>query len=143
MTVVWAAAAVTPELGWDEWRRMTLQRHTSAYPEIWEGTLSGPDAWNAPESRRPGRTWGSPLLAMQTFPVNNMHSHAQPLLAYLRLLGVAPTERGTLTIGRGGRFRSPFFRLGARGHGALAARGPVVLETAHGTVRGGPGTLSW
>lgn len=144
MTLVWAAARSAHGLARDEWRRMTLGAHTAAYPEIWEGTLSGPDAWNAPESRRAGRTWSSaPLFAMQAFPVGNMHSHAQPLLAWLRLLGVEPTARGTLATGTGGAFSSPSFRLDARGHGELAARGAVSVESAHGTVAGGPGSVRW
>src|SRR5262249_24351727 len=73
---VGAGARVAPDVVWDEWRRMTLGAHTAAYPDVWEGTLSGPDAWNTPESTRPGRTWSAaPLFAMQAFPVNNMHSH--------------------------------------------------------------------
>jgi hypothetical protein len=144
MTLVWAAAAHGHALAWDEWRRMTLGAHTAAYREIWEGTLSGPDAWNVPESTRPGRTWSAaPAFAMQAFPVANMHSHAQPLLAYLRLLGVAPTPRGTLAVGTGGAFSSPTFRLDARGNGSLAARGPVTVESAHGVVGGGAGSLRW
>lgn len=144
MTLIWAAAHVDAAFAWDEWRRMTLGSHTAAYPEIWEGTLSGPDAWNAPESQRPGRTWkAAPPLAMQAFPVNNMHSHAQPLLAYLRLLGVEPTPRGTLATGSGGAFASRTFRLDEDGHGRLAARGSVVLETAHGEVRGHRGRVRW
>ncbi len=144
MTLVWAAAHVDRRLAWSEWRRMSLAAHTSAYPEIWEGTLSGPDAWNAPESPRPGRTWAAlPLLAMQTFPVHNGHSHSQPLLAYLRLLGVEPTERGSLAVGKGGWFRSESFRLDGAGHGRLAVRGQTTLETAHGCVTGGPGELRW
>jgi hypothetical protein len=144
MTLVWAAARAAPALAWDEWRRMTLGSHTAAYPSIWEGTLSGPDSWNAPESTRPGRTWSvAPSFAMQAFPVNNMHSHAQPLLAYLRLLGVEPTVRGTLAVGGDGDFRSRVFRLTAAGHGALRARGAVAVETRHGTVRGGPRPVRW
>lgn len=142
-TLVWAAARAGHALAWDEWRRMSLGAHTAAYPEVWEGTLSGPDAWNAPESRRPGRTWATPAFAMQAFPVNNMHSHAQPLLAYLRLLGVEPTARGTLAVGRGGAFASTTFRLDASGHGAVQALGPVTVESVHGTVAGGPGALAW
>ena len=80
---------------------------------------------------------------MQAFPVNNMHSHAQPLLAYLRLLGVEPTSRGTLAVGDGARFRSKVFRLARDGHGRMSARGRVVLETTRGTVRGGPGSVDW
>ena len=79
---------------------------------------------------------------MQAFPVNNIHSHAQPLLAYLRLLGVEPTARGTLAVGSGGRFRSPSFQIGADGHGKLNAVGPVTVESAHGTVSG-TGSVRW
>lgn len=144
MTLVWAAAKVDPRLAWDEWRRMSLAAHTAAYPTIWEGTLSGPDSWNAPESLRPGRTWGAaPVFAMQAFPVNNLHSHAQPLLAYLRLLGIEPTARGSLATGSGGRFASRTFRIEEDGHGSLQALGPVIVETAHGETSAGPGPVDW
>ncbi|WP_146771601.1 GH36-type glycosyl hydrolase domain-containing protein [Lentzea atacamensis] len=96
MTLIWAAARYDPDLAWDEWRRMTLHAHSAAYPGTWTGTLSGPDCYLAPESDRPGETWALPELgvAMQAYPVANLHSHAQPLLAYLRLLGVEPNADG-------------------------------------------------
>ncbi|WP_158102769.1 GH36-type glycosyl hydrolase domain-containing protein [Lentzea kentuckyensis] len=92
MTLIWAASRYDPELAWDEWRRMTLHAHTAAYPETWTGTLSGPDCYLAPESDRPGETWALPDVgvAMQAYPVANLHSHSQPLLAHLRLRGVEP-----------------------------------------------------
>ena len=143
MTLVWAAARIAPAIAWDAWRRMSLAAHTAAYPTFWEGTLSGPDSWNGPESTRAGRTWSAaPLFAMQTYPVNNHHAHAQPILAYLRLLGVEPTVRGTLAVGGGGRFRSPTFRLGPSGHGRLDAVGEVTVEAMHGTVSG-TGAVKW
>jgi len=145
MTLVWAAARVDPKLAWDEWQRMTLAAHQQAYPDVWEGTLSGPDAYNAPESPRAGHTWASPAfnIGMQSFPVNNLHSHAQPLLAYLRLLGVEPTERGNLRVGSGAEFSSPTFTLRADGSGRLAAAGPVEVDAVRGSVRGGPGEVMW
>lgn len=147
MTLIWAATRVSRTWAWEQWRRMTLASHTAAYPDVWEGTLSGPDGWNPPESRRPGRTWGYPkfpvVVAMQAFPVSNMHSHGQPLLAYLRLLGVEPTSRGTLAIGQGGDFESEIFRIDGSGHGSLRALGPVSLDTLHGPVSGGPGQIVW
>ena len=147
MTLIWAAARVSPTWAWDQWRAMTLASHTANYPEIWEGTLSGPDGWNGPESERgrEGRTWGHWAfpVAMQPFPVNNLHSHVQPLLAYLRLLGVEPTARGTLAVGKGGAFRSEVFQLDQDGRGSLHARGAVSLETIHGIVHGGPGNIGW
>ncbi|GGM75421.1 hypothetical protein GCM10011609_09180 [Lentzea pudingi] len=90
MTLIWAASLHDQDLAWDEWRRMTLHAHTAAYPDVWPGTLSGPDCYLAPDSDRPGETWALPDFgtAMQAYPVANLHSHSQPLLAYLRLLGV-------------------------------------------------------
>ncbi|MBP2320328.1 hypothetical protein JOF56_000713 [Kibdelosporangium banguiense] len=92
MTLIWAAAKYDPDLAWNEWQRMTLAAHTAAYPEIWSGTLSGPDAYLPPEDPRPGQTWAMPDLgvAMQAHPIANLHSHSQPLLAYLRLQGLEP-----------------------------------------------------
>ncbi|MDG4862780.1 hypothetical protein P8605_32050, partial [Streptomyces sp. T-3] len=100
-TLVWAAAAVDPDLAWDEWRRMTLHTHARTYPDLWEGTLSGPDAYLSPESERPGQTWvlRDVGVAMQAWPVANQHAHAQPLLGYLRLLGVGPRPDGRLAVG--------------------------------------------
>ena len=40
--LVWAAAHLDHELAWDEWRRMTLTSHEEHYPDVWEGTGSGP-----------------------------------------------------------------------------------------------------
>jgi len=143
MTLVWAAAERAPELAWDEWRRMMLCSHTAAYPGIWTGTLSGPDAYNGVESPRAGEAWGIPLLAMQVNPINNQHSHSQPLLSYLRLLGLEPLPDGRLRLRGGAAFSSRTLEIEADGHGSLEARGPVVLDTPFGEVRGGPGRLRW
>jgi hypothetical protein len=144
MTLIWAAARHAPALGWDEWKRLSLAGHEAAYPDIWEGTVSGPDCYNAPESPRAGRTWGMPGISMQAFPVNNGHAHAQPLLSYLRLLGVEPTDDGALRAGAGdGSFASATFTRNADGSGRLHALGPVVVETASGRVEGGPGEVAW
>ena len=80
---------------------------------------------------------------MQAFPVNNMHSHSQPILAYLRMLGVEPTADGALAVGEGGSFEGATLRLDADGHGELQARGEVLIETHHGSVRGGAGKVHW
>jgi hypothetical protein len=100
MTLVWAAARYRPDMAKDEWQRMLLANHVRHYPAMWEGTLSGPDAWNAPEASRPGQTWATARFAMQDFPVSNLHSHSQPLLAYLRLQGIEPSTSGTLLTSR-------------------------------------------
>jgi hypothetical protein len=134
MTLVWAAARLDPELGWNEWRRMTLSAHTAAYPDVWEGTLSGPDSYLSPETPRPGRTWGLPSLglAMQSYPVSNLHCHSQPLLAYLQLVGVEPTSAGELRVGAGGFFASPTLTVHPDGSGRLSAVGEVTVNSATG-----------
>ncbi len=145
MTLIWAAARYDPELAWDEWRRMSLHAHSVAYPDIWSGVLSGPDSYLEPESARPGQTWVLPDLgaAMQAYPVANLHSHSQPLLSYLRLLGVEPTADGRLRCGGGGGFESRTLTVRPDGSGRLTAAGEV--EVLH---RGGPtgwakGSVSW
>jgi hypothetical protein len=131
--LIWAMSKVDPQMAIDEWRRFSLTGHAAAYPDIWEGTLSGPDAYNAPESRRPGRTWG----ACQAYPVNNPHAHAQPLMAYLRLLGVEPLADGALqAFGGPGAFHSPTFAIDEDGGGLLRSRGRAAIVTAQGRVAG-------
>lgn len=144
MTLIWAAARFSPELAQDEWRRFTLTNHTNVYPDVWEGTLSGPDAYNAPASQRPGRTWAFSGFALQQFPINCLHAHAQPLLSYLRLLGVEPLADGSLRVAGGcGEFRSRTFQISADGSGSLSARGPVKLLTRDGLVTGSSGNVRW
>jgi hypothetical protein len=145
MTLIWAAAKVRPDLARDEWRRMSLAAHAAAYPDVWEGTLSGPDAFAAPSAAKPGRTWSLADLgvAMQAYPVANLHSHAQPLLAYLRLLGVEPTATGELAVGGGGRFASRVLVVEPDGSGRLHPTGEVRVRTANGQVSTGRGTVTW
>jgi len=147
MTLAWAAAKFDPEMAWDEFRSMTLQTHTAAYPAIWEGTISGPDAYNTPESPRPGHTWAWPTrgMGMQSFPVNNLHAHAQVVFTYLRLLGIEPTADGALKVGTGGgTFASQVLKIDGDGHGSLLTVGPVKVLTPTGVFesdRGGE--LRW
>jgi hypothetical protein len=144
-TLVWAAARIDPALAWDEWRRMTLTAHTAAYPDVWEGTLSGPDSYLAPELPRAGRTWSLPAigLAMQAYPVSNLHSHAQPLLAYLRVLGIEPGTGGELRTGAGASFHSSVLTLNPDGSGLLRAKGDVTVRPSTGPTITGSGTVTW
>ena len=95
-TLVWAATARRPDLAWDEFMRNTLGNHTSVYPDIWVGVWSGPDAYNSDWSPRPGWTWDIPAFNAfgQRWPIQNVHAHAQPLLSFLRLVGLEPTPEG-------------------------------------------------
>lgn len=148
MTLVWAASKIDPGLARDEWRRMSLANHTSLYPGLWEGTLSGPDAWNSPEADRPGQTWSTPRFSMQSFPVNNLHAHAQPVFAYLRLLGVEPLPDGSLKIGNGssaqpGGFHSATLSVNEAGHGWLKTQGRVSITRGQQHLSGSGGKIDF
>ncbi len=86
---------------------------------------------------------GLPAFLYEAVPVNNLHSHAQPMLALLRVLGVEPTPSGTLAVGGGGHFASRTFCLHTDGHGSLEAQGAVGIESRHGRATGGPGVVRW
>ena len=144
MPLIWAAARHRHPLAIREWNRLTLANHAQHYPYIWEGTLTGPDSYNAPESQRPGRTYALKHFSMQQFPANNMHAHAQPLIAYLRLLGVEPLSDGSLQVHGGeGSFGSRTFTLNRDGSGELLAPGEVRVRTRSGDFKRHNGKVSW
>jgi hypothetical protein len=124
---------------------MTLYAHSAAYPDIWSGVLSGPDSYLEPESSRPGETWVLPDLgaAMQAYPVANLHSHSQPLLGYLRLLGVEPTFDGRLRCAGGGSFTSRTFAVCPDGSGRLSALGDVEVLHRGGRTGWASGEVAW
>ena len=89
-----AAACRDISMAWDEWKRDSLAWHAEVYPDIWYETWSGPDTINSALSKYPGATASSEYLPYTTFPVMNLHSHAWPLYALTKLLGVQFTEDG-------------------------------------------------
>lgn len=86
-TLIWALALVNGSMAWDEWKKNTLARHAEAYPEMWFGIWSGPDAYNSILSSTPGSTGADA-------PVMNMHAHAWPLYSAAKLLGLEFHPRG-------------------------------------------------
>jgi Glycosyl hydrolase 36 superfamily, catalytic domain/Glycosyltransferase family 36 len=93
-TLIWALAAVDGAMAWDEWKKNSFARHAEVYPEIWYGTWSGPDVLNSALSKQPGATTGGEPFGWTDFPVLNMHTHACPLYALSKLIGVEFTESG-------------------------------------------------
>ena len=79
-TLIWALSLANGEMAWDEWKKNTLARHAEVYPDKWFGIWSGPDAYHSSQSKQPGGTGVD-------FPVLNMHAHAWPLYACVKLLG--------------------------------------------------------
>ena len=93
-TLIWALARVHPQMAWDEWKRNSFARHAEIYPDIWYGAWSGSDTYNSERSKNPGETVNSGFLHYTDFPVLNLHSHACPLYASAKLLGMDFTARG-------------------------------------------------
>jgi hypothetical protein len=93
-TLIWALAGIDGAMAWDEWKKNSFARHAEVYPEIWYGTWSGPDVLNSVNSEEPGKTTGGAPFGWTDFPVLNMHTHACPLYALTKLMGVEFTESG-------------------------------------------------
>jgi Glycosyl hydrolase 36 superfamily, catalytic domain len=93
-TLIWALAGMDGAMAWDEWKKNSFARHAEVYPEIWYGTWSGPDVLNSALSKEPGKTTGGKPFGWTDFPVLNMHTHACPLYALTKLMGVEFTESG-------------------------------------------------
>ena len=108
--LIWALARVDGKLAWDEWKKNSLARHATAYPDIWYGIWSGPDVYYSVLSKYHGQTYFNPALlgpeaakaerAAQgnpngtDFPVMNMHSHSELLYGAAKLLGIEFEEKG-------------------------------------------------
>ena len=86
-TLIWALSLANGEMAWDEWKKNTLARHAEVYPDKWFGIWSGPDAYHSSLSAQPGGTGVD-------FPVLNMHAHAWPLYASVKLLGTEFRQNG-------------------------------------------------
>jgi len=120
-TLIWALAGVDGAMAWDEWKKNSFARHAEVYPEIWYGTWSGPDVLNSATSKQPGATTGGKPFGWTDFPVLNMHTHACPLYALTKLIGLEFTESGvafapTLPL-TSFRFESPLIGLIKSGDG--------------------------
>lgn len=99
-------ARTHPDLAWAHLSRATLAAHAVAFPTLWYGIWSGPDALagaqvddpatstDAERAVGPGATWFSAATPMTDFPTQNNNQHALPLLAALRVAGVEATDQG-------------------------------------------------
>ncbi|MFH1150759.1 MAG: hypothetical protein V1748_09845 [Actinomycetota bacterium] len=83
--LAWGYALREPALALQCLERQSLAAHAAAYPRVWFGIWSGPDAYNSHLGIRPGETFVHPATPMQEFPVMNSNAHAGPLLALLKI----------------------------------------------------------
>jgi Glycosyl hydrolase 36 superfamily, catalytic domain len=102
--LAWGYAIHDPERALRLLRKQLLATHTRAYPGIWLGIWSGPDAYNAHYAADPGGTFIQPATPMTEFPVMNANAHAGPLLALVKTLGLESEPEG-LAVRRTGALR--------------------------------------
>jgi hypothetical protein len=101
--VAWGIATVDPEMAWRCLAQQSLAAHALAYPRVWYGIWSGPDAYNSHLGHLPGETFVQPATPMREFPVMNSNAHAGPLLAVARVLGLESSSAGLDVVDRGPR----------------------------------------
>ncbi len=94
---VHAWAKTTPQSAWDFFLKTTLATRAEAYPNLWYGIWSGPDAYSADASPNPGQAFTGPLTPTGNFPVMNMNRHAGVLYDAIKLAGIEP-RGGTIVI---------------------------------------------
>jgi len=92
--LVWGMAAVDPARAWRQLHKQSFAAHAEAYPHIWYGIWSGPDAYNSHLGDKAGETFVQPATPMAEFPVMNSNADTGPLLGLLGLLGVGATPEG-------------------------------------------------
>ena len=91
--LAWGCSMYSREFAWQSLVKNSMQHHSQAYPNLWPGIWSGPDAFNASYSKRPGETYYNFATPTTDFPVMNLNLHATYLLALLKMM-VEPDIEG-------------------------------------------------
>ncbi|MBS7249741.1 MAG: hypothetical protein KIH08_03985 [Candidatus Freyarchaeota archaeon] len=95
--LTWAYGLYDAKKAWNSLLKNSMAHHASLYPNLWYGIWSGPDAYNADYSKRPGETYYHLPTPTTDFPVMNLNLHANFLTALIKLCGIEPDAEG-LTI---------------------------------------------
>lgn len=95
--LAWGYSKYDAGKAWNALIKNSLKRHAEAFPDVWYGIWSGPDAFNASYGDRPGETYYHIATPATDFPVMNLNLHANFLLALMKMMGIEPSIDG-LTI---------------------------------------------
>jgi hypothetical protein len=126
---IWGYAHWDPDRAWDALLHTLMARKADAYPDLWYGIWSGPDALYTSANALAGQTWSGVTTAMTDMPLPNSNQHAGPLLGLWRVAGIEPKvatrdgkpkgclalePRTLLSSGEGFTLDAPLLRLEVR-----------------------------
>lgn len=86
--LTWGYSQYDTEKAYNSLKKNSLAQRAEAYPDIWYGIWSGPDAYIADYAENAGEAFYHLLTPMCDFPLMNLNVHACYLLSVIKLVGI-------------------------------------------------------
>ncbi len=86
--LTWGYSQYDPQKAYNSLKKNSLAQRADAYPDIWYGIWSGPDAYIADYAENAGEAFYHLLTPMCDFPLMNLNVHACYLLSVIKILGI-------------------------------------------------------
>ncbi|MFX1337448.1 MAG: GH36-type glycosyl hydrolase domain-containing protein [Promethearchaeota archaeon] len=86
--LTWGYSQYNPEKAYNSLKKNSLAQRAEAYPDIWYGIWSGPDAYIADYAENAGEAFYHLLTPMCDFPLMNLNIHACFLLSVIKISGI-------------------------------------------------------
>jgi len=86
--LTWGYSQYDTEKAYNSLKKNSLAQRAEAYPDIWYGIWSGPDAYIADYAENSGEAFYHLLTPMCDFPLMNLNVHACYLLSVIKLVGI-------------------------------------------------------
>jgi len=94
--LTWAYSKYDSNKAYNSILKNSMAWRAEAYPNIWYGIWSGPDAFNADYAVNPGQTYINPPTPQTDFPIMNLNLHANFLDSVIKLVGIEFTLDGLI-----------------------------------------------
>jgi cellobiose phosphorylase len=89
--LTWAYSQYDSDKAYNSLKKNSLTQRAEAYPNIWYGIWSGPDAYIADYAENAGEAFYHLLTPMCDFPLLNLNVHACYLLSIIKMVGIEAT----------------------------------------------------
>ena len=86
--LTWGYSQYDCEKAYNSMIKNSLTQRAEAYPQIWYGIWSGPDAYIANYAENAGEAFYHLATPMRDFPIMNLNTHACYLLSVVKLVGI-------------------------------------------------------